>query len=938
MKTVRFLLLPLATAVLFSCTRKAVPEECVANENLQTISLSVGLEDRDPSTRTYVSSGRKVHWHYNAESISVFTAPGVQFKFSKPVGESNVFSGSLSSVPSEFVAVYPYSEANDMKPGSSVAGYEAYDYCVTTSVPGVQEAVPGTFTMDTYPAAAASSKSSFTMYGLAGGLRITPGAGDIKYIVVRGNSGEALSGPLTAGLSLSDPIPGSFTMDSAKGFGNVVLCDPWRGEALSPSDSYFIVLPPVKFTKGFTLYFVDSKGAVARVTTDKELEIKRASFSRITNLGEKMEAFVTPSPVDLGLSVQWSSCDIGTLDPLDPGIAVPWGLTLPRLCTESDYPSFSFGELPLSGDAANATLGGNWRTPTQEEFKELAEKCSWSRIAGGWKVTSKVNGNSIEFPDVPHWTATRGYEFKDGSLSAWDAPYLRKSVRPVLSSGSVITFADSNLEAVLVAAFDKDGDGHLSNLEAAGVTYDAFSGVSWGDVTRFTSFDEFKYFTGLGGISQVSFSGWSGLKSIVLPSGMTKVPRFDSCTSLASVELPEGLEEIYPYAFSRCSSLESLTIPSGLKRIGSNAFYMCKKLESLVIPGLDDWLKVEVGSGGHPFSASRNGRLYADGKEITEVAVPSWCTSVPANSFCGCTGVRSFSLHGAVKAIGDGAFQYCSQLTGLDLPAGIETIGSWAFANCMALKSIVIPEGLTSIGINAFDSCSKMESISLPSSLKAIGSGAFTRCGNLTKLSVSDLKSWCSVDIGVSGHPFEGLFSGGGHLFAGGSEVTSLVIPSGVEAISDECFTNCSFITTLTASSGLKTIGADAFKGCAGLVSVQMPSTLQGIGDSVFSRCTSLASVSLPSSLQTLGASSFSGCSSLESLVIPEGVTAIGARAFAYSGLKSLDVKPSTPPAAGENLFDGLIAVSIYVPASSVGAYKGASGWSSYSSWIQAKP
>lgn len=74
------------------------------------------------------------------------------------------------------------------------------------------------------------------------------------------------------------------------------------------------------------------------------------------------------------------------------------------------------------------------------------------------------------------------------------------------------------------------------------------------------------------------------------------------------------------------------------------------------------------------------------------------------------------------------------------------------------------------------------------------------------------------------------------------------------------------------------------------------------------------------------------------SLVIPEGVTAIGAGAFAYSGLKSLDVEPSTPPAAGERLLEGLSAVSIYVPASSVEAYKGASGWSSYSSWIQAKP
>ena len=142
MKTVKLLLLLITAAVLFSCTGEAVPEHSDAKDEMQTISLQVGLEGRGNATRTIVYYNGDVVWNGNEESISVFTAPGVQSKFSKPLGDSNIFSGSVSSTPSVFVAIYPYSEDNDMQNASSDAGY---DYSITSAIPEVQESYSNSF-------------------------------------------------------------------------------------------------------------------------------------------------------------------------------------------------------------------------------------------------------------------------------------------------------------------------------------------------------------------------------------------------------------------------------------------------------------------------------------------------------------------------------------------------------------------------------------------------------------------------------------------------------------------------------------------------------------------------------------------------------------------------------------------------------------------------
>ena len=100
----------------------------------------------------------------------------------------------------------------------------------------------------------------------------------------------------------------------------------------------------------------------------------------------------------------------------------------------------------------------------------------------------------------------------------------------------------------------------------------------------------------------------------------------------------------------------------------------------------------------------------------------------------------------------------------------------------------------------------------------------------------------------------------------------------------------------------------------------------------------SLTSVVIPEGVTSIGGSAFNKCSGLTSIVIPEGVTSIGSVAFNNcSGLTSMTVKALNPPSLGSYAIQSTIS-TIYVPTSSVEAYKAASGWSDFASKIQPIP
>ena len=127
--------------------------------------------------------------------------------------------------------------------------------------------------------------------------------------------------------------------------------------------------------------------------------------------------------VDLGLSVKWATMNVGASESEDYGDYFAWGEIEPKdyydwstykWCNGSETTLTKYNtkssngtvdnktQLDLSDDAARANWGGSWRMPTDAEWTELREQCTWTWTAqngkNGYKVTSKTNGNSIFLP------------------------------------------------------------------------------------------------------------------------------------------------------------------------------------------------------------------------------------------------------------------------------------------------------------------------------------------------------------------------------------------------------------------------------------------------------------------------------------------------------------------------------------------------------------
>ena len=86
-------------------------------------------------------------------------------------------------------------------------------------------------------------------------------------------------------------------------------------------------------------------------------------------------------------------------------------------------------------------------------------------------------------------------------------------------------------------------------------------------------------------IGDRAFEGCSGLTSLTLPAGITKIgsDAFRGCSGLTNLTLPAGITEIGYSAFEGCSGLTSLTLPAGITWIGSNAFDGCSGLTSIYV-------------------------------------------------------------------------------------------------------------------------------------------------------------------------------------------------------------------------------------------------------------------------------------------------------------------------------------------------------------------
>ena len=150
---------------------------------------------------------------------------------------------------------------------------------------------------------------------------------------------------------------------------------------------------------------------------------------------------------------------------------------------------------------------------------------------------------------------------------------------------------------------------------------------------------------------------------------------FYGCSGLTSLTLPAGITKIDYRAFQGCSGLTSLILPDGITSIGYDAFDGCSGLTSLILPASIIW----IGDGAFKFCSG-----------LTSLTLPAGITSIGYTEFYGCSGLTSLTLPAGITTIDCGAFRDCSGLTSLTLPAGITWIRDEAFKGCSGLTSIYV--------------------------------------------------------------------------------------------------------------------------------------------------------------------------------------------------------------------------------------------------------
>jgi hypothetical protein len=137
--------------------------------------------------------------------------------------------------------------------------------------------------------------------------------------------------------------------------------------------------------------------------------------------------------VDLGLpsGTKWCDRNVGAKSPEDYGAYFSWGNIEPHYPKENcehewgdcenafdytfdedEYNETKGGKitekdlvddcLPSERDAATQNMGAEWEMPTEEQFKELYDNCTWTRKVrngvNGYVVKSRINGAEIYFP------------------------------------------------------------------------------------------------------------------------------------------------------------------------------------------------------------------------------------------------------------------------------------------------------------------------------------------------------------------------------------------------------------------------------------------------------------------------------------------------------------------------------------------------------------
>ena len=213
----------------------------------------------------------------------------------------------------------------------------------------------------------------------------------------------------------------------------------------------------------------------------------------------------------------------------------------------------------------------------------------------------------------------------------------------IIASGECGAYGDN-----LMYKLNSDG---VLTISGQGEMADWFTNtVPWKDYKNSGEITRVIIHEGVTSVSTKAFVSCESLEYAFIPSSMKDIDGFTACSSLKSINLPEGLETIGIQAFCDCDSLKTVIIPSSVTTVGRDAFEECENLKSIILP-----------------------------EKLTSIEESAFSSS----------GIKTIEMPAGVTTISRSAFN-SSFIESIVLPNNIVKIDEMAFRNCKNLKKIFI--------------------------------------------------------------------------------------------------------------------------------------------------------------------------------------------------------------------------------------------------------
>ena len=507
--------------------------------------------------------------------------------------------------------------------------------------------------------------------------------------------------------------------------------------------------------------------------------------------GSKIEEFELPSTI-----TNLSLVDLPKLT--EEGLKVGELSALTYLRIEgSDTPAFAILKASFEDNAplTNIRLVGFDYDGDTNDVTMLAELAN-GNYAG---IDADGTRNPNILPVIEGTINVDGYIYRDDEEALKQAYGNALTIN--VTGGYYIKFADPEVLRVLLANMTTDDGIGITKEQAAAVTS---VGEWFRNNALITSFDEFKEFTGVTGISH-TFYKCSALKSIKLPKSITVLGQscFSDCNSLTDINFDEiqgNITNMF-HSFDSCTNLviEDVNMPNLTGSItGGFASTKVKKVSNLgTITG--------------------SFMMFRQCGELEEITLPPTCKTI--TDVQNCAKLKKINLNN-VTQIGNG--------------------NQAGFTNCYALEDIGSIDNLEVAWMNVFINCPFSYDISTVNKIKTLGR-IFQGCKNV---------------YGIVNMPNITRISdyGANDAFRG-TAITAVESLGKIPTIDARMFFDCKALEQVNLPSHITEIGAEAFRGCTALKDINIPFDTITTLDKTFFDCESLEieDLSLPNLKKMVG-------------------------------------------------------------------------------------